>query len=268
MWIFSTVGCGLAWSYRSLLLFRALVGVGEASFCSLAAPLIDDAAPAGSKSTWLALFFMCIPSGVAFGYVFGGLVSTIAGTWRAPFLLEALLMAPFVVFGFQSRPLTLRPTEPVMAAELQLEGGSMGRLMVFLQQWLRDMRVVISHKVFLFACIGYVTYTASIGILVNAGPTAGKALFPGAFTGTFSVDTVFGLITVVTGVVGTASGGMALDRLVPSMGGAMTLSSVSVGIAAVLLCVTFQVALLLQTRSSSRVCPLLVPSDLRVLSQR
>ena len=31
----------------------------------------------------------------------------------------------------------------------------------------------------------------------------------GAFTGTFSVDTVFGLITVVTGVVGTASGGLA-----------------------------------------------------------
>ena len=42
----------------------AQVGLGEASFCSLASPFIDDAAPAGQKTRWLALFFMCIPVGV------------------------------------------------------------------------------------------------------------------------------------------------------------------------------------------------------------
>jgi len=240
VWVLSTLGCGLAWNYGSLLVFRALVGVGEASFCSLAAPMIDDAAPAGSKSTWLALFFMCIPSGVAFGYVFGGLMYDLSGTWRAPFLLEALLMAPFAVFGFRSAPLSLRRSEPSAPTEALLEGGG-GGIRAFARQWLSDVRVVLSHKVFTAACLGYVTYTASIGILVNAGPTAGKAMFPDDFNGAFSVDTVFGLITVVTGVVGTASGGIALDRLVPSMGGAMTLSAVSVAIASVLLCITFQV---------------------------
>jgi hypothetical protein len=53
------------------------VGVGEASFISLAAPFIDDNAPQEQKAAWLGLFYMCIPSGVALGYVYGGYVSYI-----------------------------------------------------------------------------------------------------------------------------------------------------------------------------------------------
>jgi hypothetical protein len=40
-----------------------LVGVGEASFCALAAPFIDDFAPPARKALWLAIFYLCIPLG-------------------------------------------------------------------------------------------------------------------------------------------------------------------------------------------------------------
>jgi hypothetical protein len=59
---------------------------------SLAAPFINDMAPAGAKSTWLAIFFMCIPSGIALGYVTGGVLFSLTGSWRVPFVVEALLM--------------------------------------------------------------------------------------------------------------------------------------------------------------------------------
>ena len=49
-------------------------------------------APAGAKSTWLAIFFMCIPSGIALGYVTGGVLFSLTGSWRVPFVVEALLM--------------------------------------------------------------------------------------------------------------------------------------------------------------------------------
>ena len=49
-------------------------------------------APAGAKSTWLAIFFMCIPSGIALGYVTGGVLFSLTRSWRVPFLVEALLM--------------------------------------------------------------------------------------------------------------------------------------------------------------------------------
>ena len=57
----------------------------------------DDNAPPARKTRWLAIFFLCIPTGYALGYIFGGLAAAGLG-WRAPFLLMGAAMAPFVVF--------------------------------------------------------------------------------------------------------------------------------------------------------------------------
>ncbi|XLT06120.1 hypothetical protein HN51_044869 [Arachis hypogaea] len=58
-------------------LAKRLVGIGEASFISLAAPFIDDNALVEQKTARLATFYMCIPAGTTLGYVFGGLVRLI-----------------------------------------------------------------------------------------------------------------------------------------------------------------------------------------------
>jgi hypothetical protein len=44
--------------------------------------------------------------GVHAGYIYGGLVGAAMG-WRAAFLLEGLMMMPFVAFAFISKPLHL-----------------------------------------------------------------------------------------------------------------------------------------------------------------
>lgn len=66
----------------------------------------DDYAPPASKTKWLAIFYLCIPTGYALGYIFGGLVAVPLG-WRAPFLLEAVAMIPFVLYCSFAPPLDL-----------------------------------------------------------------------------------------------------------------------------------------------------------------
>lgn len=55
------------------------------------------------------MFYLCIPTGYALGYIFGGLLAGPLG-WRGPFLLEAGIMAPFVAFCCFATPLDLEGT--------------------------------------------------------------------------------------------------------------------------------------------------------------
>lgn len=71
IWCAAVIGCAAAPTFGALLFCRALVGVGEASFVALAAPFIDDYAPPQAKTRWLAIFYLCIPVGVAAGFIFG-----------------------------------------------------------------------------------------------------------------------------------------------------------------------------------------------------
>ncbi|RDX76549.1 putative sphingolipid transporter spinster-like 2, partial [Mucuna pruriens] len=107
VWTLATLCCGFSFNFWSIAVCRMLVGVGEASFISLAAPFIDDNAPVAQKTAWLAVFYMCIPAGYAIGYVYGGLVGSHIG-WRYAFWVEAILMFPFAVLGFVMKPLQLK----------------------------------------------------------------------------------------------------------------------------------------------------------------
>lgn len=66
----------------------------------------DDYAPPEKKARWFAFFYLCIPSGYALGYVYGGLIAAALG-WRAAFYISAGVMVPFVALMFISRPLHL-----------------------------------------------------------------------------------------------------------------------------------------------------------------
>lgn len=69
----------------------------------------DDNAPAERKTLWLAAFYLCMPVGYAFGYIFGGVVGVALG-WRAAFLIEALAMVPAGIFCLLAPPIDLRGT--------------------------------------------------------------------------------------------------------------------------------------------------------------
>ncbi|KAK9049774.1 hypothetical protein SSX86_031257, partial [Deinandra increscens subsp. villosa] len=111
VWTLAVAGCGISIDFWSITACRMLVGVGEASFISLAAPFIDDNAPVSQRTAWLGIFYMCIPTGVALGYVYGGWVGDGYG-WRYAFFGEAILMLPFAILGFVMKPLQMKGFTP------------------------------------------------------------------------------------------------------------------------------------------------------------
>lgn len=106
----------------------------------------DDCAPAAAKALWLGIFYLCMPTGVAVGYLFGGAIGSgdktverfgwssyptvaltrlgctqapygptssplvaIAGlTWRAAFWIEAGLAVPFALWCLLAPPVDIR----------------------------------------------------------------------------------------------------------------------------------------------------------------
>ncbi len=53
IWCGATMLCAFSIGFKTLLLARAITGVGEASFLSIAPPFIDRIAPPNAKSTWM-----------------------------------------------------------------------------------------------------------------------------------------------------------------------------------------------------------------------
>ncbi|CAI0405409.1 unnamed protein product [Linum tenue] len=238
VWTFSTAGCGFSFNFWSIAVCRMLVGVGEASFISLAAPFIDDNAPATEKTAWLAMFYMCIPTGVALGYVYGGVVGTYLN-WRYAFWIEALLMLPFAVFGFLVKPLQLKGFAPaeckVPLAMIQLRTKlfystditgknccflycrekSTPMIMIQLSLVLKDLKVLLLDKVYVVNVLGYIAYNAVIGAYSYWGPKAGYNIYNMS-----NADLVFGGITVVCGIFGTLAGGFILDHMTATISNA------------------------------------------------
>ena len=235
-WTLATTGCACSFSYSFILFCRCLVGLGEASFCSLAAPYIDDAAPPGKKTRWLATFFLFIPVGVAAGFMLGKLVGDAAG-WRAPFLVVSWAMIPFICIMSLSKPLRLRGAAAVRPVEARGDSGDgKERWRALLRSFWADVRSLAAVPMFNITCVAWACHTALVGCLSYYGPKAAKAIF--SLDG---ADIVFGGLTVVTGVAGSLAGAAVLDRAKGAVPYALYFSAASSGVGALLTLVTFQI---------------------------
>ncbi|XP_002528908.2 probable sphingolipid transporter spinster homolog 2 isoform X1 [Ricinus communis] len=245
VWTFAAAGCGSSFDFWSIAICRMLVGVGEASFISLAAPFIDDNAPAAQKTAWLATFYMCIPTGVALGYVYGGFVGS-SFNWRYAFWGEALLMLPFAVLGFAMKPLQLKgfaPAESKKALTSSIEANASitedngnedissrafkasklkGEFTILhqLSQFSKDMKVLLVDKVYVVNVLGYISYNFVIGAYSYWGPKAGYNIYHMS-----NADMLFGGVTIICGILGTLAGGFILDRMNATISNAFKLLS-------------------------------------------
>ncbi|MBI2920012.1 MAG: MFS transporter [Planctomycetes bacterium] len=95
LWSLATLASGLAAGYKSLLLARVMIGVGEAGYLAIGPTLIADYFSKQARGKALAVFYTGVPIGSACGYVLGGLLPGLhAGTaalgWRGSFMVVAL----------------------------------------------------------------------------------------------------------------------------------------------------------------------------------
>lgn len=189
--------------FWALLLTRGLVGVGEASYSTIAPTIIADLYVKGKRTNMLSIFYFAIPVGSGLGYIVGSQVGGLAQDWHwalrvTPGLgLIAVLLLLFVVKEPKRGAIEARP-------EHHLHQTS----------WLKDLQALSKNYSFLLSTFGFTAVAFVTGSLALWAPTF---LFRAAvFNGekgpcvegncASSDSLIFGAITCVTGVLGVASG--------------------------------------------------------------
>ena len=192
VWSLATVASGLAAGVLSLGVARVVVGVGEASYATIAPTIIDDLAPAGKKSTWLAVFYSATPIGSALGYVTGGLVERSMG-WRAAFFVAG---GPGLLLGLACLVLVDPPRRDLARS---------GPL-------LATLRPLVRLPLYVRAVLGYAAFTFAVGGFAFWGPTYLFRRFGSMGLSLAKANIGMGAVSVVGGALGTALGGLWGDR--------------------------------------------------------
>ena len=228
LWSVSVICCGFTFDFWSLALCRTFVGIGEAALITIVPNFIDTCAPPKQKTKWLAVFCVAIPSGTALGYAYGGLVAWLL-EWRFAFFIEGLLMLPLMSYAFMVPISSLAYWPKHKGGSSRSSDSSpasgMKKYTRVASAAFRDMRLILSNKVYVLGAVGYCMYSAMMGVYAYWGPKAGQAMYPDVEK-YGSADTVFGLVTVMSGIIGTMLGGFLLDRAGVSVAASLLLCAV------------------------------------------
>lgn len=190
IWSIATIASGFSATFATMIATRVVVGVGEASYATLAPTIIDEIADAKNKNRWLSIFYVAIPVGSALGFLIGGHLEDLYG-WRAAFRIAG---GPGIVLAL----VTVFIAEPkAQARPLEASSGFAAYL------------ELARRPAYRATVLGYVAQTFALGGFVAwAAPFLYRKLclqLPVA-------NSRFGMITVVTGLAGTALGGYLADR--------------------------------------------------------
>jgi predicted MFS family arabinose efflux permease len=195
-WSGLTLLTAVTHTYTELFLRHTLVGIGEATFVTIAPTFVADLFSERVRGRILGVFYLAIPVGSAAGYLLGGHLAPLYG-WRFPFYIAA---AP----GFL-----------VAIAVLFLEEPPRGQFDSLQETPERGTVLGLLHNpAFLTSTLGMAAMTFSLG---------GVQVWMPQFLNTErhysleSANLIFGIIVVVDGILASLAGGWLGDFLLPRM---------------------------------------------------
>jgi len=195
-WSGVTLLTALTHTYGQLLVRHTLVGVGEATFVTIAPTFVADLFSEDKRGRILGVFYLAIPVGSAAGYLVGGSLAPIYG-WRFPFYIGA-------VPGFLLALAVLFLKEPERG-QFDTLPGNPERSTVF----------GLSHnRAFLTATLGMAAMTFSLGGIQVWMP---QFLYSERHYSLQSANFIFGVIIVVDGTLASLAGGWLGDYLLRRM---------------------------------------------------
>lgn len=192
VWSGATLLTAVTHNFTELFVRHTIVGIGEASFATIAPAFLADLFGEDRRGKILAAFNIALPFGVALGYVIGGYMGPRWG-WRAPFYVAA---APGFLIGLA----TLLLAEPPRGQKDTLQATPERAHVAGLAR----------NGAFLSASLGLAMMTFALGGLQVWMPT-----FLSRVRGV-PLDTangIFGGIVGFNGIVATLLGGWLGDRL-------------------------------------------------------
>lgn len=183
-------------TYSELLIRHTLVGIGEATFVTIAPTFVADLFAEEKRGRILGVFYLALPVGSAAGYLLGGILGPHYG-WRFPFYIAA---AP----GFLLAIAVLFLTEP--------ERGQFDSV-----KETPDRATVASlarNPAFLTATLGMAAMTFSLGGIQVWMP---QFLYSERHYSLADANFLFGIIIVVDGILAALVGGWLGDCLLRRM---------------------------------------------------
>jgi MFS transporter, Spinster family, sphingosine-1-phosphate transporter len=195
-WSALTLLTAVTHTYWELLVRHTLVGVGEATFVTIAPTFVADLFPESKRGRIFGVFYLAIPVGTAAGYLLGGKLGPHFG-WRFPFYIAAFpgfLLALSLLFI---------PEPPRGQFDSLQETPNRGTI-----------RGLARNPAFWAVTLGMAAGTFSLGGVQVWMPTFLSRVRGYTLE---SANLMFGKIVVVDGILASLAGGWLGDRLLPRM---------------------------------------------------
>lgn len=184
------------------LFLRGLVGVGEASYSTIAPTIIADLFVKNQRTIALAIFYFAIPVGSGMGYIVGANVAKAFGDWAwalrvtPPLGIVCCLLIMFVV------------KEPARGAS---EGGAT----IERTSWSADLIYLCKNKSFVLSSLGFTCVAFVAGALSLWAPKFMdySIRVQGNLEDEAKVSLNFGIITCLAGIMGVFMGTFVAGQL-------------------------------------------------------
>lgn len=199
VWSLATLLTAVTNSFETLLIRHTIVGLGEATFVTIAPSFLADLFSEEHRGRVFGWFYLNIGLGTAAGYAIGGHFGQLHG-WRYPFYLAAIP-------GFVLALILLAIPEP--------ERGAKDRLKETAER--ATLMGLLKNGAFWTATLGMAMVTFALG-----GISAWMPTFLNRVRGIplNEANVVFGIVTAVTAISGTLIGGWMGDKLLTRTKGA------------------------------------------------
>ena len=215
-WSGLTLLTAVTHTYTELLVRHTLVGIGEATFVTIAPTFVADLFAQEKRGRILGVFYLAIPVGSAAGYLLGGHLAPLHG-WRFPFYVAAapgFVLALAVLFLKEPKRGQFDSSRETPERGTIRRRGIVGLWLVLLG--------LARNPAFLTSTLGMAAMTFSLGGIQVWMP---QFLFSDRHYTLEAANLTFGLIIVVDGIVAALAGGWLGDYLLPRTKGSYYLVS-------------------------------------------
>src|SRR6201987_4213481 len=195
-WSGLTLLTAVTHTYTELLIRHTLVGVGEATFVTIAPTFVADLFAENKRGRILGVFYLAIPVGSAAGYLLGGHLAPLHG-WRYPFYIAA---APGFLIALAVLFLKEPPRGQFDTVKETRDRGTIPGL--------------ARNPAFLTATLGMAFMTYSLGGIQVWMP---QFLYSERHFTLEKANLMFGIIIVIDGILAALIGGGWGDYLLPRM---------------------------------------------------
>ncbi|XP_055626649.1 protein spinster isoform X1 [Toxorhynchites rutilus septentrionalis] len=202
LWSTTTLLGSFMHQFGWFITFRALVGIGEASYSTIAPTIISDLFVGDTRSKMLAMFYFAIPVGSGFGYIVGSETAKFFGSWAYALRVTPLLGIIAVVL--------------IAMLEDPERGQSEGSHQMEVTSYREDIKAIVRNPSFMLSTAGFTCVAFVAGALAWWGPKfiyLGLVSQPGNENITLNdVSFTFGAITMTTGIIGVPLGSYLSQR--------------------------------------------------------